>query len=235
MNGKKRQPQRPSNMPDYAEVCLQALAARGLGEKLSLGGGVGLLHYLDYRPTHDVDAWWLSSASEQDRRQVVEAIETALRASGQVITRSWGEVTSVELQQGGKTVFSFQIAQRSALLESPARAPWVDVLLDSFSDLLASKMVALVARGAPRDFRDIHALCRAGLTTPQECWSLWRRRQGLTESDTDSDRARLALQTHLARIAQHRPLGEISDASKRAEAEEVRAWFEGEFLDALAG
>jgi hypothetical protein len=73
-------------MPDYTEACLQALAARGLGEKLSPGGGVGLLHYLDYRPTHDVDAWWIPSASEQDRRQVVEAIETVLRASGQVIS-----------------------------------------------------------------------------------------------------------------------------------------------------
>lgn len=234
MDGKKRQPRRPSNMPDYTEACLQALAVRGLGEKLSLGGGVGLLHYFDYRSTHDVDAWWTSAASEQDRHQVVEVIETVLRASGQVITRSWGDVTSVELQQGGKTVFGFQIAQRSALLEPPARAPWIDVLLDSFSDLLSSKMVALVERGAPRDFRDIHALCQAELTTPQECWDLWRRRQRLTGSDTDSDRARLAVQTHLARIAQYRPLEQISDSSKRAEAEEVRAWFEGEFLDALA-
>jgi hypothetical protein len=143
-------------------------------------------------------------------------------------------VTGVELQQGGKTVFSFQIAQRSALLEPPARAPWIDVLLDSFSDLLASKMVALVERGAPRDFRDIHALCRADLTTPKECWGLWRRRQRLTGSDTNSDRARLAVQTHLERIAQHRPLEQITDPGKRAEAEEVRAWFGGEFLDALA-
>jgi hypothetical protein len=127
-------------------------------------------------------------------------------------------VTGVELQQGGKTVFSFQIAQRSALLEPPARAPWIDVLLDSFSDLLASKMVALVERGAPRDFRDIHALCRADLTTPQECWSLWRRRQRLTAGDTDSDRARLAVQTHLARIVQHRPLEEISEPRQRGGA-----------------
>jgi hypothetical protein len=143
-------------------------------------------------------------------------------------------VTSVDLLQEGKTVFSFQIAHRSTLLEPSSRAPWIDVLLDSFPDLLASKMVALVERGAPRDFRDVYALCQAGLTTPQECWSLWRRRQQLTKSDTDSDRSRLAVQTHLARIAQHRPLGQIDDSVKRAEAQEVRAWFEGEFVDALA-
>lgn len=95
-------------------------------------------------------------------------------------------------------------------------------------------MVALVERGAPRDFRDIYTVCQAGLTTPQECWGLWRRRQQLTKSDTGGDRARLAVQTHLARIAQHRPLGQIADPTRRAEAEDVRVWFEGEFLDALA-
>jgi len=107
------------------------------------------------------------------------------------------------------------------------------VLLDSFPDLVASKMVALVERGAPRDVRDIYAVCQAGLATPPECWALWRRRQQLAGSDTDSARARLAVETHLARIAQHRPLAEISDPAKRAKAEQVRRWFAQEFLDAL--
>ena len=52
------QPRRPANLTRYAELCLRALAEQGLGDALSLGGGLGLLHYLDYRPTHDVDAWW---------------------------------------------------------------------------------------------------------------------------------------------------------------------------------
>jgi len=107
------------------------------------------------------------------------------------------------------------------------------VLLDSLPDLLASKMVALVERGAPRDVRDIYAVCQAGLATPQECWELWRRRQRLAGSDADSARARLAVETHLARIAQHRPLKEIADPAARAEAERVRRWFVQEFLDGL--
>jgi hypothetical protein len=95
-------------------------------------------------------------------------------------------------------------------------------------------MVALVERGTPRDFRDIYTLCQSGLTTPQECWELWRRRQQLSGGNLDSTRARLAVETHLARIAQHRPLDEISDPQKRAEAEEVRRWFAQEFLNALS-
>ena len=194
------QPRRPAHMPEYAEACLRALAASGLGQAISLGGAFGLLHYLDYRPTHDVDAWWVPSATGEDQRQVIRVIEATLQRFGQVRTRAWGDVVSVELMREGKTIFSFQVARRSAQLEPSVSAPWTDVLLDSFPDLLAAKMVALVERGAPRDFRDISALCRAGLTTPRECWELWRRRQQLAGSDTDRARARL-LETELETIA----------------------------------
>jgi hypothetical protein len=229
-----RVPHRPEHTVDYAEACLQALAAEGLGDRISLGGGYGLLHYLDYRPTHDVDAWWESATTAADQQRVVEAIQATLAAFGEVRVRRWGDVVSVELSSEGRVVFSFQIARRSARLESSTLAPWVNVLLDSFPDLVASKMVALVERGAPRDFRDIFAVCRAGLTTPEECWALWRRRQELASSDTDAARARLAVETHLMRITQHRPLSEIEDLASRKEAERVRHWFTGEFLDVLA-
>jgi hypothetical protein len=46
-------------------------------------------------------------------------------------------------------------------------------------------------------------------------------------------RARLALETHLSRIAQHRPLADIPGADDRAEAAALRAWFTVEFLNAL--
>ncbi len=135
--------------------------------------------------------------------------------------------------QANKAVFSFQIAQRSAQLHPSVSATWIDVALDSFPDLVAGKMVALIEWGAPRDFRDIHALYQAGLTTPQQCWQVWRQRQQLAGSDTDVHRARLAIETHLTRIALHRPLSEISEPEHRAEAEQLRTWFRGEFLDAL--
>jgi hypothetical protein len=230
-----KQPRRPEHTAGYAEACLRALADARLGDRISVGGAFGLLHYLDYRPTHDVDAWWDASATMEEQRRVIGVIQATLEAFGAVGIRSWGDVVSVELLQEEQAVFSFQIARRSARLEPSAPAPWVDVLLDSFADLLASKMVALVERGVPRDFRDIFALCQAGLTTPEACWELWRRRQELVGSDTDGARARLAVETHLMRIAQHRPLGKIADLAKRAEAERVRDWFAQEFLNAIAG
>ena len=125
------------------------------------------------------------------------------------------------------------VHRRQAVGQHGDQRPLHVVRIDSFPDLVASKMVALVERGAPRDFRDIHALCQANLITPVECWNLWRQRQQLAESDTESSRAQLAVETHLARIASHRPLEQIADAQQRTEANRVRNWFRKEFLDAL--
>ncbi len=171
-------PQRPDRLPDYTEVCLQALVERNLARHILLGGGLGLA----------------------DRK-----------------------------------VFSFRVAARSAQLEPSGTLPWIDVPLDSFSDLVAGKMVALVERGAPRDFRDIHALCEAKLVSPDDCWSLWLRRQEIAGSDTDMRRARLAVTTHLARIAQHRRLDQVSDPVAREQAAAVRAWFAVTLLAAKSG
>ncbi len=107
------------------------------------------------------------------------------------------------------------------------------MLLDSFRDLLAAKMVALVERGAPRDFRDIYAICEAGLSDPRLCWSLWQQRRRLSGDDTAAGRARLAILTHLERIELHRPLDVIPDAKEREQAGTLRAWFRGRFLDDL--
>lgn len=225
------EPRRPSGLSDHAVRTLEALAAEGLGHKFSLGGALGLLHYLDYRSTHDVDAWWSPAASEEDRKRVLETIEAALQPFGEVRTRAWGEVVSIELRTSGKTVFSFQIASRSAQLAALERLPWTDVSLDSLTDLIASKMAALVERGAPRDFRDIFTLCDSGLTSAPRCWALWAERQLKAGSDADRNRARLAVQTHLSRIERHRPLGSIADAAQHAAATRVRSWFAEVFLD----
>ncbi|MBN2117157.1 MAG: nucleotidyl transferase AbiEii/AbiGii toxin family protein [Anaerolineales bacterium] len=200
-----------------------------LANCISLGGALGLFHYLDYRPTHDVDAWWSDSVTEKQRQVVVQTLETALSAFGSVRIRSWGDVDSVELDREGKTVFSFQVAHRSVRLEEPVSAGWIDVPLDSLADLAASKMVALVERGAPRDFLDIYTVCRSGLISIGECWDLWRTRQTLAGSDVDISRALLAIETHLERIALHRPLEKIEDPQQREQARQVRDWFLREF------
>ena len=227
---KNIQPQQPSHLSPYARACLDALVRAGLADRISLGGALGLFHYLDYRPTHDVDAWWSESVTENQKQAVLHTLETTLSPFGNVRVRAWGDVESMELAQDGKTVFSFQIARRSVRLEESVSAGWIDVPLDSLVDLAASKMVALVERGAPRDFLDIFSVCQAGLFNIAECWALWRRRQALTGSDVDAVRARLAIETHLERIALHRPLEQIAGLEQREQARQLRDWFLSEFL-----
>ncbi|MCC6301162.1 MAG: nucleotidyl transferase AbiEii/AbiGii toxin family protein [Anaerolineales bacterium] len=227
---KKIQPQQPSNLLPYARACLAALVEAGLARYISLGGAFGLFHYLDYRSTHDVDAWWSDAATENQRQSVVNVLKSALSEFGTVNVRSWGDVTSVELIENGKTSFSFQIAARTSRLQESVQAGWIDVPLDSLSDLVASKMVALVERGAPRDFLDVYSICTAGLLSRDECWSLWRQRQTLSGNAADSSRALLAIETHLERIALHRPLEKIVDAKQREQARQVRDWVVNVFL-----
>ena len=225
-------PQQPSQLSAYAQACLEALVKNNLADKISLGGALGLFHYLDYRPTNDVDAWWVESISDEQKRSILRLIETTLSAFGKVRLRSWGEVDSLELSQNGKTIFGFQIAHRSAQLEPSVSAGWIAVPLDSLVDLVASKMVALVERGAPRDFLDIFSVCQAGLISIAECWALWRRRQILAGSDVDFYRASLAIETHLERIALQRPLEKIESVQQREQARKLRNWFMDEFRKA---
>jgi hypothetical protein len=48
--------------------------------------------------------------------------------------------------------------------------------------------------------------------------------------DVDLSRARLAIETHLERIALHRPLENIADEDQREQARQVRDWFASVFL-----
>jgi hypothetical protein len=77
-------------------------------------------------------------------------------------------------------------------------------------------------------------LCQSGHCDVTRCWKLWRERQRLAREDADPRRAKLAIRTHLARIEQARPLGQIADLQERTAAERLRTWFTTEFLHDLA-
>jgi hypothetical protein len=164
------QPKRPGLTTKYAAQCLDALAVSPLSEKISLGGGFGLMHYFEYRATWDIDAWWEPETTHEEREQIIQLLSHALNPYGKVSTRTWGEVVSIELQTDNAKVFSFQIAHRSARLKPAQQSPWQGVKVDSLDDLIASKMTALVERGAPRDFLDIYTLCQNSIVTAVQCW-----------------------------------------------------------------
>ena len=136
--------------------------------------------------------------------------------------RRFGETLSFELSRNKQKVFSFQIAVRSVELERPQTSAWPPILIETFVDNVASKMNALVDRGSPRDFTDIHQLVQAGLIQPEICWQLWERKN--PDAGT-SDSAKTKVLLHLQSLEQRRPLGSIIDNADKQRASTVRHWF----------
>jgi hypothetical protein len=220
----------PKSLTNFAKVCLETLSKSTSGQFITLGGAVALSLYHEFRSTKDVDAWWTPEVGENDKESVINLIKTTLEKFGTVAVRRFGDVVSLDLRQENKVVFNFQIARRSALIRQPIASPWPPVTLDSFDDLVASKMTALIERGAPRDFLDIYEICIKNLVTISRCWELWRERElkrGITEPDQQIGYEAILL--HLSRIEISRPLDSIADSNQRNQANEVRVWFKNEF------
>ena len=101
-------PHLPQNIPAFAQECLTAIAQAGLGSHLSIGGAFGLAHYYEYRTTHDIDAWWATDATRVIRSQIISVIEKTLSVFGQIRTRAWGDVVSIDLRQNNRTFLVFK-------------------------------------------------------------------------------------------------------------------------------
>jgi len=221
------QPRKPAVLPPYAEEILAKLSAYPEAKEVVLGGYLALKHYLDYRRTNDIDAWWRgarSPAAEAAIRAVMA--EVAERHRLQVAERAFGDVASFEFLTGGQKVFSFQIAPRSRYLHEPVLSPWPPLLLETFEDNIASKMNALVNRGAPRDFLDIRRAVEDGLLAVEDCWGLWQRRN--PEDTMTSGQEKVLF--HLAALETRRPLESIEDPEERQRALQTRSWFRARFL-----
>jgi hypothetical protein len=224
-------PKRPKDIDPLAEALLTQLQSYAASRHFVLGGYFALKHYHDYRITHDVDAWWTEESREMEREQSRDALKAVFEALASergltVNRRRFGDTESWELRRGGDKIFSFQIASRTLRLEPTIPSPWPPMLIETFPDNVASKMNALVQRGAPRDFTDIRELVLAGHLSVNECWDLWKRKN----PDLDSVDARAEVGRHLHEIELRRPLDTLTDPAQREQARQTRAWFRSAFL-----
>src|SRR5438093_5955055 len=108
----------PENLDPLAEKILRELAGQPQAAEIVLGGYLALQHYLNYRKTHDIDAWWRWRASPEAERAILAAMQRVAADEGlDVRERRFGETLSVELVWQGQKRFSFQIAVRTIALE----------------------------------------------------------------------------------------------------------------------
>lgn len=221
-------PRPPRDIDPLAAQVLERLRHHPEARFVVLGGHFALRCYLEYRATHDLDGWWsssISSAQRRDARTVIRQVaeEVAAAHGLSILERSWEDTEALDFQreESGRrrTVFSVQVAQRTVELDPPIESPWPPIPIETLRDNLASKMNALVARGAPRDFRDVYEVVQAGLATVPECWDLWQAKN----PDIRIDRARAQVVKHLESIAGRRPLDQLLERERPA-AEALRRW-----------
>ncbi len=222
---------RPENLDPLAATILERLRRNPASSEIILGGYFGLQHYLNYRQTHDIDAWWRGRASVETERAIRDVMrQVAAERGARYQERRFGETLSFEIAEPDGRRMSLQIAVRDIALDAPQDSPWPPILIESLRDNLASKMNALVNRGAPRDFLDIHKAVDARLIGVEECWRLWSlKNPGQRVAD-----AKGSALLNLENLAQRRPLEQIQDPAARAQAQAVRDWFRRQFLPVTA-
>ncbi len=210
-----------------ALAVLRRLEGNSHAAEIVLGGYFALQQYAGYRRTHDIDAWWRHRALPETEAAIRGAMQSVADDEGLALTeRRFGETVSFELHDSRTKRFSFQIAVRSVQLEPPRPSAWRPLLIETLADNIGSKMNALVDRGSPRDFTDVHHVVGAGLFTIAQCWELWRRKN----PGEDVDVARQKVMLHLTWLEARRPLESIADSAERERAGATRAWFRDEFL-----
>jgi hypothetical protein len=219
---------KPTQIDPRAERVLTLLTGKREAREIVLGGYFALKHYTDYRRTHDIDAWWKTRANAETEQVIRTAMQQVATEDGfELRERRFGETVSFELVRGTRKEFSFQITVRSFGLEEPVASVWPPVLIETLADNLASKMTALVDRGAPRDFIDIKHVVNESLITVPGLWDLWCQRN--PRESVDSGKQKVLL--HLMSIEGRRPLESIQADAERERAKATRDWFKQEFLE----
>ena len=223
-------PRVPTNLNPFARELLEMLRGQPAARHIILGGGVALSHYLEYRETVNVHAWWPKPLEPGALEETTDLVRRSMRMLAErhgleFDERIWGETRSLECRRGSRKVFSFQISFRDIQLDAPQPADWPPMLIETFRENLAAKMRALMHRGAPRDFSDIAALCGAGYVTVADCWALWLQKT----PGGRIDEARAAALGKIEEIAARRPLDRIGDRDQRAKAGAVRRFVREEF------
>lgn len=220
-------PKKPGNINALTARIIERIKNLPWAEKFVLGGGLALAHYLEFRPTNDADCWWEENTPETEKEAILEELSEIIKEEAghmvndaEISKRNWGETASIEVKAGNKKIFSWQISSRTKKLDAYIPSPYGILKIETLKDNLASKMCALVARGAPRDFLDIHTAIKHNLTSWENCWTLWKAKNPGKEQ-------RLAEQNiamSLTGIEIRRPLPSVPE-EQRARAAELRSFF----------
>jgi hypothetical protein len=126
-------PKSPKNLNPYARELLGALAGHPESAEIVLGGGVALSHYLEYRGTVDLDAWWRQEVRPETRELTQRLMEELAAKHGlQFRLRAWGEKNTERDPQDGcrKVLFHVERLELQRPLEKIQSPEERDMTLD---------------------------------------------------------------------------------------------------------
>jgi hypothetical protein len=146
-------------VPDFVLDFVRSCQAR---IPCHLGGGAALAGaYLGHRTTGDVDLFVHNS---EEMRALVSLLPSVAEEAGINITllRDVGHLVRAQLvDQGGNRIEADIVHEPVADIATPP-APIEGVVIESLTDLRASKLTCILSRSEPRDLVDLYFLDRAG-------------------------------------------------------------------------
>lgn len=144
-----------------------------------LGGGAALAGvYLGHRTTGDID---LFVHDAEDMRALVGLLPAAAAEAGIVVTllRDVGHLVRAQLtaQEGGSVEVDV-VHEPIADIAAPP-PPVEGIVVESLTDLRASKLTCILSRSEPRDLVDLYFLDRAGFPPEQDLEAALRKDAGI--------------------------------------------------------
>ena len=146
----------PEVMSEPQRAVLQRLGPLVPAKKFYLGGGTAVALHLGHRRSADLD-WFAGEPFGDPLRLAAD-----LRDHGLEVAVTGTDAGTLHATiEGVQTTF---LEYRYPLLEEPVELPEHGCRLAALEDLACTKLSAIAGRGARRDFIDLWAIFRSGMT-----------------------------------------------------------------------
>lgn len=145
----------PDFVLDFVRSCQERIPCH-------LGGGAALAGvYLGHRTTGDVD---LFVHDAEDMRSLVGLLPGAARAAGIGVTllRDAGHLVRAKLEAQDGASVEVDVVHEPVADIAPPPPPVEGIVVESLTDLRASKLTCLLSRSEPRDLVNLYFLDQAG-------------------------------------------------------------------------
>ncbi|HEY6555519.1 MAG TPA: nucleotidyl transferase AbiEii/AbiGii toxin family protein [Vicinamibacteria bacterium] len=144
-----------------------------------LGGGAALAGvYLGHRTTGDID---LFVHDAEDMRALVGLLPAAAAEAGIGITllRDVGHLVRAQLEAREGSSIEVDVVHEPVADIAAAPPPVEGIVVESLTDLRASKLTCILSRSEPRDLVDLYFLDRAGFPPEQDLEAALRKDAGI--------------------------------------------------------